>query len=198
MNRPRKPAATSARSKSANSARPESTATVGPEVSKGERKAAKRAPVPETPAQPEERGSAAAPAIPHVFARVPMDVRWGDLDAFNHVNNATFLVYAQEARLAWLANVKGSWFNEAMMPVVAAAQMNFRRQLAWPARIAVELAATRIGTSSLTIAHRIVDASNTDCVYADGDVVMVWIDPASGRSVPLPASIREACEATTT
>ena len=128
------------------------------------------------------------------MARVAMTVRWGDLDAFNHVNNATFLVYAQEARLAWLAGVDGPWFDETMMPVVAAAQVNFRRQLAWPGRIAVELATKRLGNSSVTITHRIVADDDPHCVYADGEVVMVWIDPASGRSVPLPPAIRAACQ----
>lgn len=141
-------------------------------------------------------GAAATEPSPtlRAMASVPMSVRWGDLDAFNHVNNATFLVYAQEARLAWLANLEGVWFDETMMPVVAAAQINFRRQLAWPAQVTVEIAAKRIGTSSVTIAHRIVAATDHDCVYADGEVVMVWIEPASGRSMPLPAAIRAACE----
>jgi acyl-CoA thioester hydrolase len=129
-----------------------------------------------------------------MMACVPMPVRWGDLDAFNHVNNAAFLVYAQEARLAWLASIESVWFDATMMPVVAAAQVNYRRQLAWPAGIVVELAATRIGTSSLTIAHRIIAADDRDTVYADGEVVMVWVDPASGRAVALPAAIRAACQ----
>lgn len=138
----------------------------------------------------------AAPAVAEwkPFARIPSAVRWGDLDAFNHVNNAAYLVYVQEARLAWLAQIEGSWFDETMMPVVASAHMNYRRQLGWPAAIVVELATTRIGHSSVTIAHRIVADGDRDCVYADGEVVMVWIDPSSGRSVPLPAAIRSACE----
>jgi len=134
-----------------------------------------------------------AAAAPRTLARVPLAVRWGDLDAFNHVNNATFLVYAQEARLAWLAGVEGTWFDATMMPVVAAAQVNYRRQLAWPATIEVELAVVRLGRSSLIIAHRIVDAGDAACVYADGEVVMVWVDPANGASVPLPEAIRSAC-----
>ena len=127
------------------------------------------------------------------LASVPLSVRWGDLDAFNHVNNATFLVYAQEARLAWLAKVDGTWFDETMMPVVAAAQVNFRRQLEWPAQIVVELIAQRVGTSSVTIAHRVLAASDASCLYADGEVVMVWVEPTTGRSVSLPAAIRSAC-----
>jgi acyl-CoA thioester hydrolase len=154
--------------------------------------ATKRRSVSAAPAQ--QKAIAAAPIRPLTMARVPLSVRWGDLDAFNHVNNAAFLVYAQEARLAWLAGIDGVWFDETMMPVVAAAEVNYRRQLAWPAEILIELTATRIGNSSLTIAHRIVAADDGDGVYADGEVVMVWVDPASGRSVPLPAAIRTACQ----
>ncbi len=127
------------------------------------------------------------------FARIPSSVRWGDLDAFNHVNNAAYLVYIQEARLEWLAKVEGTWFDESMMPVVASAHMNYRQQLGWPSSIVVELATTRVGNSSVTIAHRIVDANDANRIYADGEVVMVWINPASGRSVPLPEPIRSAC-----
>ena len=130
------------------------------------------------------------------LARIPYAVRWGDLDAFNHVNNAAYLVYVQEARLEWLAKIEGPWFGETMMPVVASAHMNYRRQLSWPARIVVELATARVGTSSVTIAHRIVADTDGDAsvLYADGEVVMVWIDPASGRPVPLPDAIRAACQ----
>ena len=44
-------------------------------------------------------------------------------------------------------------------------------------------------------AHRVVAENDRECVYADGEVVMVWVEPASGRSVPLPAAIRAACSA---
>lgn len=146
---------------------------------------------PAPAAPPSELPKSAVAPLP--MASVSMSVRWGDLDAFNHVNNATFLVYAQEARLAWLAKIDGTWFDETMMPVVAAAQVNFRRQLEWPAQIVVELIAQRVGTSSVTIAHRVRDASDASCLYADGDVVMVWVEPTTGRSVPLPVAIRNAC-----
>ena len=63
----------------------------------------------------------------------------------------------------------------------------------WPGRIVVELYCERLGNTSLTIAHRIVDAGDASIVYLDGNVVMVWIDPASGRPVPLPQVIRNAC-----
>ena len=45
--------------------------------------------------------------------------------------------------------------------------------------------------------HRLpirLDAAQPDRLYSDGNVVMVWIEPTSGRSIPLPEAIREACQ----
>lgn len=119
-------------------------------------------------------------------------VRWRDLDAFNHVNNSNYLTYLEEARLQWLSHVPGSWFDEHAMPVMAASQLNYRRPIAWPAQLQVQLFCERLGNSSMTIAHRVIDAEHPDRLYCDGHVVMVWMDPASGKPVPLPEAIRRA------
>jgi acyl-CoA thioester hydrolase len=123
----------------------------------------------------------------------PIGVRWRDLDAFNHVNNANYLTYLEEARLQWLQHVPG-WFNEHSMPVLAASEVNYRRPIEWPAQLNVQLFCERLGNSSITLAHRIVDASN-DALYSDGKVVLVWMDPTTGKPVPLPPSIRDAAQA---
>lgn len=124
--------------------------------------------------------------------RAPIEVRWRDLDAFNHVNNATYLTYLEQARLVWLKQVPGTWFDEHAMPVLATSEINYRRPIGWPADIVVELTCERLGKSSITIGHRIIDANDDDLLYSDGRVVMVWVDPTAGKSVPLPDAIREA------
>ncbi|MBN8895340.1 MAG: acyl-CoA thioesterase [Rhodanobacter sp.] len=121
-------------------------------------------------------------------------VRWRDLDAFNHVNNSNYLTYLEEARLQWLSHVPGPWFDEHAMPVMAASQVNYRRPIAWPAQLQVQLFCERMGNSSMTIAHRMIDAERADTLYCDGNVVMVWMDPATGKPVPLPEAIRRAVE----
>ncbi|MCR6700677.1 MAG: acyl-CoA thioesterase [Dokdonella sp.] len=140
--------------------------------------------------------AAAAPAAASapLLGRYPVALRWRDLDAFNHVNNGNFLTFLEEARLRWLSAIEGPWFDEHSMPVVAAIQANYRRQLGWPAEIEVELYAERVGRSSLTVGHRIVAREDASLLYVDGHVVVVWIDPASGRSTPLPPAILAACE----
>lgn len=120
-----------------------------------------------------------------------LGVRWRDLDALNHVNNSTYLTYLEEGRLQWLQRVPGS-FGEDAMPVLAASELGYRRPIAWPATLHVELRCTRLGRSSITIAHRIIDAADPTCLYSDGQVVMVWVNPATGKSAALPDSIRAA------
>ena len=120
-----------------------------------------------------------------------LEVRWRDLDAFNHVNNANYLTYLEEARLQWLRQVR-DWFNAQSMPVLAASELNYRQPIEWPAQLQVHLYCERLGNSSLTLGHRIVDAADASRLYCDGRVVLVWMNPATGKPVPLPPTIREA------
>jgi acyl-CoA thioester hydrolase len=134
------------------------------------------------------------PAPPRPLFVAPISVRWRDLDAFNHVNNANYLTYLEEARLHWLQHVPG-WFDEHSMPVLAASEINYRRPIEWPAQLQVELSCERLGNSSITLAHRIIDADDNTRLYSDGRVVMVWMNPTTGKPVSLPQAIREAAEA---
>jgi acyl-CoA thioester hydrolase len=129
-------------------------------------------------------------AVPLYTASI--SVRWRDLDAFNHVNNSSYLTFLEESRLQWLQQLNGPWMTDHAMPVMAASQVNYRLPIGWPAQLNVELYCTRLGNSSITIGHRIVDAESKDKLYCDGHVVMVWMDPASGKSVPLPQPIKDS------
>jgi acyl-CoA thioester hydrolase len=75
--------------------------------------------------------------------------------------------------------------------LLAAVQLNYRQPIPYPAEVAVELFTEKVGNTSLTIGHRIVGGDGAR-LYADGHVVMVWIDRASNRPVPLPEVVRAA------
>ena len=125
--------------------------------------------------------------------RTELAVRWRDLDAFNHVNNAMYLRYLEEARLRWLLTLDGPWMDADVAPVVASALVNFKRPIAWPEDVVVELFVDRVGNSSFTLGHRIGSVKDPSVLYCDGYVVMVWFDSRSGKSAPLPACVRAAC-----
>jgi acyl-CoA thioester hydrolase len=134
------------------------------------------------------------PAVPRpVLARVPIHVRWRDMDAYGHVNNAKYVSYLEEARVRWLHGVtSGARMGSGISPVVANTHVNYRRPIVWPNDIVVELFVERLGTSSVTIGHRIVADNDDTVLYSDGHVVVVWVDMDTGKSAPLPESVRAA------
>ena len=135
----------------------------------------------------------AAPDPRQLVARVTLGVRWGDMDSFQHVNNAIYLRYLEEARVQWLASIAGISLTDHIAPVLVASQLNYRKPIEWPAEIVVELFVEKLGNSSLTMGHRMLSAADSTVLYSDGSVVMVWIDAQTGKSVPLPEPVQIAC-----
>ena len=127
-----------------------------------------------------------------LVARVVVSVRWGDMDAFNHVNNAQYLRYLEEARVQWLAGIPGVSLTDRIAPVLVASNINYRQPIEWPNEIVVELFVEKIGNSSLTMGHRMLSSADASVLYSDGNVVMVWIDTRTGKSVPLPEPVKAA------
>lgn len=137
---------------------------------------------------------ASEPSSPTAVVSANIAVRWRDLDAYNHVNNSTYLTYLEEARLQWLKDVPGKWFTDRCAPVLAASELNYRAPIEWPAEVLVKLFVERLGSSSITIGHHMF-AGKPQRLCCDGRVVLVWMDPTTGKPVPLPDAIREAVAA---
>ena len=126
------------------------------------------------------------------LARVSISVRWRDMDAMGHVNNAKYVSYLEEARVRWMLGVEGVSMNDRIAPVVANTNVNYRAPIVWPNDIVVELCVERLGNSSVTIGHRIVAGDGT--VHCDGSVVAVWVDRRSGKPTPLPDGVRSVSQ----
>jgi len=124
--------------------------------------------------------------------RMPIELRWSDLDAFNHVNNSRYLTFLEQARIQCFEGIGEAWVTEDTAPVVASATLNFRYPIGYPANVFVELSTTKVGTSSVVIDHRIVAADGT--LHCDGHVVAVWVDRGSGKPTELPNGVRRALE----
>ena len=133
-----------------------------------------------------------APDPRQAMARIGIHVRWGDMDAFNHVNNAHYLRYLEEARVQWLASIPGISLADRIAPVLVASHLNYRQPIEWPGEVAVELFIEKQGNRSLTMGHRMLSSLDSTVLYCDGNVVMVWIDRQTGQSMPLPYAVRMA------
>lgn len=121
---------------------------------------------------------------PPIFS-YSMDVRWREMDALGHVNNAQYLSYVEETRVKWFNSMREDWQALQSAPIVAAIHVDFRKPIVWPERITVSLFADKRGSKSATLGHRIHAADDTATVYAEGYTVMVWVD-RSGQTTALP------------
>lgn len=131
---------------------------------------------------------------PRHTTRVP--VRWGDQDALGHVNNARYFTYIEQARIEWLEAIADgeAWPGSADGgPILASAEMQFRRPVVYPATLIVETFAARVGRTSFTLRSELrTDAD--DALAAEAVVVAVWVD-RSGRPMPVPEALRAVLSA---
>jgi acyl-CoA thioester hydrolase len=115
------------------------------------------------------------------------------MDSMGHVNNAKYFTYCESARMSYFAAVRMNEHREhdRQGPALAAAHLNFRRQVHYPAELDVRTRVSEIGRSSFKMEYEIV-LRNTNEPVADGHGVLVWVDYGTGRPTPLPESLREA------
>ena len=107
-------------------------------------------------------------------------VRWGDLDAFGHVNNATYLVYAQEARYAW---------SKMIEMVVARAEVDFITPIyKGDFYLDIEIWVNKIGTSSFGVTY---EMKNGDELVAVVKSVQVTVSMETKKSRPLNDAERD-------
>lgn len=121
-------------------------------------------------------------------------VRWGDMDALNHVNNTVFLRFIEEARIAFFQSIPGGWESSDDLPLLVNVNCNFRREIRYPATVRVKLKASQASAKRLLMEHTITDVEDPDLLYADAEATVVWVSRATGRGIPLPERILQALE----
>ncbi len=118
-----------------------------------------------------------------------IEVRWRDVDALRHVNNAVYATYLEECRDGWLEQALGD--AAAMWDyVLARVAIDFRREIGLDEEaVVVRTTLARIGSSSFALREEVRKLDGT--VAAEAESVIVARDRASGSSRPLTASERE-------
>jgi acyl-CoA thioester hydrolase len=121
-----------------------------------------------------------------------MEIRWHDVDAYRHVNNAVYLTYLEECRDEWLERALGTDENVWDF-VLARVAVDFKRELRLEDdSVVVHCRLERLGTSSVTTREEI--RTTGDELSAEAEAVLVARDPATGRARPLRPEERDALE----
>lgn len=117
-------------------------------------------------------------------------VRWGDMDAYGHVNNALYMRYLEEARVQLLAELGAEMDGNGLDPVVINVGCTFFKPITYPDTVRIDCYVAEPGRSSFMTYYEVFSASDSESPASEGYAKVVWMDHHTGRSVPLPERIR--------
>ena len=121
-----------------------------------------------------------------------VEIRWSDVDAYMHVNNAVYATYLEECRDEWVDATLGE-ASDSWAFVLARVAIDFRRELRLAdEEVLVSCALARVGNSSITLSEQIRTRDGE--LAAEAEAVLVARDREAGRSRLLTDAEREAFE----
>jgi acyl-CoA thioester hydrolase len=123
---------------------------------------------------------------------VEQNVVWGDMDAYQHVNNAVYFRYFENARVEYFRRLDWFAFEEAtgIGPILAATQARFRRPLTYPDAIAIGARLLNLQEDRFDLEHKIVSRAQAT-VVTTGHGTIVTYHHAHGKKVPMPEELRK-------
>jgi acyl-CoA thioester hydrolase len=122
-----------------------------------------------------------------------IEVRYVDLDPQGHVNNANYLTYFEQARVAYMIELGLFTKDQSFMKIgviIADVHIAYFEPIYFGQNIKVGVHTAKFGTKSMTWEQNIVDAG-TGKEFARGEVIIVTYDYKQEKTIPIPQEWRE-------
>jgi acyl-CoA thioester hydrolase len=116
-----------------------------------------------------------------------MEVRYGDLDAQGHLNNAKYLTYFEQARIRYFEQLGLFSKDQSFMDIgviVADIHIKYLAPVRLGAAVQVGVRTESIGNKSITLRQTLAE-ERTGRLYADGTVVLVAYDYHAHKTMPV-------------
>lgn len=139
-------------------------------------------------------------AIRQLLAAYPvtteMAVRWGDMDAYQHVNNTVYFRYFESARIAYFEEMGMLKYRseENIGPILGSVQCRFRIPLTYPDTITVGVTIPEVGLDRFVTRH-VVISHRHGRIAAEGEGVVVMYNYTTGQKSTIPESLRQQISA---
>lgn len=119
------------------------------------------------------------------------DVQWRDMDAFQHVNNISYLVWFERIRIAFMEHFGGEEYQQAdgVAPVLASVQCRYRLPLTYPDRILIGVAVRDVDENSFVQDYAVYSLGHNR-VAAQGEGRLVYFDLNKGAKTATPPAIK--------
>ena len=124
---------------------------------------------------------------------VSIPVLWGNMDAFQHVNNTASIRWFESSRIRLLENPEFTALlkAEGVAPILASVSCSYRRQLHYPDTVHVGSRVSTLGHSSVTLQHALV-SEQQERIASEGESVIVCFDYSTQRPVRVSDELRDA------
>lgn len=121
-------------------------------------------------------------------------LRWGDMDQLGHINNTIYFRAFEEARVQWIDTLPEHLDGNPAYVVIIHTEATFLKELKAPGMAEIKIFAGKKGNSSLVQHYELRRTDDPDTLYATGSAKMVWVDPDTNRSTPMPDRFARAIE----
>jgi len=119
-------------------------------------------------------------------------VRFRDLDAMGHVNNATYFTYMEDARKDFCSYLFHYSSPEDYPFILAGISCDFNQPVRLEDKVlAVDLWSSHLGRKSFTFNYEIYRPENPSWIFATGKSVQVFYDYQSNKTIEIPDSFKE-------
>jgi len=123
-------------------------------------------------------------------------IRWGDMDAMNHVNNTVYFRYLETIRIEWFRSIGCMVDPSGEGPVIVNAFCNFYRQLEYPGDVLLKMYASDPARTTFESWGTMERTSEPGVICAAGGATTIWVDFPKQKAVPLPDWMRRIVEDT--
>ncbi len=122
---------------------------------------------------------------------VEVSVRWGDMDAFQHVNNTLYFRYFESARIAYFDALGVTEFLDgaSVGPILASTSCRFRFPVTYPDTLVIGARVSQMGADRFVMDYRTISQRHNK-LAAEGDGVLVTYDYGAGVKAPIPEIVR--------
>jgi len=131
---------------------------------------------------------------PEFRHRTRLEVRFRDIDAFRHVNNAAFVTYIEQARIRYLIDILKLDAVERAPLILAAVQMDFRAPILFGQDVEIGTRVDWIGRTNFSMAHW-MEAGDDRHLVAEAQTILVTYDYVAERPILVPDEWRAAMRA---
>ena len=116
-------------------------------------------------------------------------IRWGDMDAYGHVNNTIYFRYMEQARVEWITSLGYQVAPGRESMLMMNGFCNFYKQLSYPGDLILKTSIGAIGRTSMDVYTSMALTTEPDEEVAIGGATMVWVDLTTNKSAPWPDHI---------